>query len=236
MPDELRRMLTSYEFLDRALGEHGAALPAADADKLRSERDEVFLDLLRYSSADPRITLAQIDLLLASLTELASEPGRARMLSKACRTTAARLASQIQRQTARGPAPGISPQEAALLDSLPDRASLYDRDYRFIFTNRANAAFHGIAAADFVGRPCWSIVGARCFEELAKPSIDACIAGRPVSMVATHRAGGRLLTYAVTLDPVRNDAGNVVSTLIVARDVSGLSVDTPKVVWPAPGE
>jgi PAS domain-containing protein len=250
MMDELRRLLKSHDFLSRALEEHGNALNRVDADNLRRERERVFFELVNFTSSHPQVTLAQMRFLLSGLADLASDPEQADFLRLACQQTAERLANDMLQQdptrlsllalqaTERGvgaTAPSISPQEAWLLDSMADRAFVYDRDYRYVFTNKANAGFHRKAAADFVGRPSHTIVGDKCFKELTKPTLDKCFAGRSLAFAASHRVGTKMLVYAASVDPVRDARGDVVSAMIVCRDVTRYSVPAD-IVWPGPDD
>jgi len=77
MPDNLRRLLKSHDFLENALTTYGKSMTAMDAVRLQQEKDHVFLELLAHASTDPRITLAQINFFVATLASLAKHPSDA---------------------------------------------------------------------------------------------------------------------------------------------------------------
>jgi PAS domain-containing protein len=250
MLDELRRLLQSHEFLHRALEEHGDTLCSKAVDNLRRERDRVFFELVSYTSSHPQVTLAQLRFLLSGLFDLASDPEQVEALSQTCLQTAERLAGDLLRQdqtyqsmlalpaTERpvgSLTKSVSPQEAWLLDSMSDRASVYGLDYQYLFTNKANAAFHGMPAADFIGCPSHTIVGDRCFRELTKPSLDKCFAGHPLDFAVSHRVGRKKLTYAASVEPVRDAGGNIVGALVTTKDVTHYAVQAER-VWPGRDE
>jgi hypothetical protein len=250
MLDELRRLLQSYDFLHRALEDHGDTLCSLAADKIRLERDRLFVELVNYNSSEPQVTLAQIRFFLAGLADLASDPEQAEILRQACLSAAERLAGDIVQQdqvcqsfvplpAIRPPVPTVKPylslQDVWLLNSTSDRTSIIGRDYRYLFTNKANAAFHKMPAADFVGRPSHTIVGDKCFRDLTKPSLDECFAGHALAFAVSHRAGKKMITYASSVEPIRDAGGDVVAALISAKDVTRYAVRADR-VWPGRDE
>ncbi len=224
MPDKLRRLLQSHEFLDRALKEYGAAMAAADAENLRADRARVFNELVEHTSADPRVTIAQISFLMAGLAALSANSAEAQRLRAACTHHVERLAG-----------PALSQEQYGLLDSMTDRVGIYDRNYRYVFTNKANAAFHGRRQSEFIGLPSWTVVGQECFETVTRPKLDACFAGRSVTFVAGESDGAASTIYSVRYDPIRDRSGGVTSALVVARDVTSLAVRS-EMDWPLPDE
>lgn len=68
-----------------------------------------------------------------------------------------------------------------VLDSLPERVAVVDLDYRYIYTNERNAAFHGEASSSFIGRHIVDVVGQERFENRVKAKLDACFSGASLS-------------------------------------------------------
>lgn len=251
MPDTLRRLIETHEFLRTALQGHGEAMRPGDAARLQQDRDRTFLRLLRYVSVDPRVTLAQIKCMLSSLADLATNPEQARLLTGACEQAAARLAHQAgqfqikapkaakrTRRRASADSDGVTESalnssELSLFDAMSDRVAVMDRTYTYVFANRANAAFHGLPKDRIIGQKSWSIVGYRCFSELTKPKLDECFAGLSFSMFARHLSGARSMTCSARFDPVRNESGEVVSALVLVRDVTNIHVPDSD-VWIVP--
>lgn len=250
MPDKLRRILQTHDFLDRALREHGDQLAGRDVTQLRVERDRTFLQLLSHISTDRRVTLAQLNCIISALAELARNAPEAVVLERACLDIARRLADQVVEQervdrttlekrggSLGGPVPTgpLNPQTFAVLDAMPDRVGIYDSDYRFVFTNTANARFHGKQPSDFVGRPSWSMIGTTCFAKFTKPAVDKVLAGRRISSLARQGVGEQERTYSVSFDRVRSLVDGKDCVLVISRDVTALGLSTDIVV-PMPGE
>lgn len=238
MPEKLRHLLESHEFLRSALRLHGKSMQPSDVARMKSECDEHFLELLRHASKDPRITLTQIRFMVESLAELAGNDSIAQLLKARCIDAVARLTERDPPGAVPTPRPTKSRiantrqkvpkycqrEELALLDSLSDRLVVMSRDYRYVFTNRANAAFHGLKPEDMIGSPVWSVVGQRCFKSLTKPMLDDCFMGHRFTLYVRHTYRAPSITCSVLFDPVRDDSGEVVSAMVSARDVTSLPI------------
>jgi PAS domain-containing protein len=246
MPEEVRRLLQSHKFLELALADHGARLSPRDAENLRSERDRMFLKLVIHKSDNPRVTLAQLNFLQSALAEQPADRTQAALLRQACADVSARLAAQAEAEKKRSAAllksaqivdpafrepTAIGPAQFAVLDCMVDRAAILDRDYRYVFTNAANADFYGVPQQDFVSRPIATVIGTPCFEALAKPHYDTSFAGKSHSIIVAHDSRRGFIHYSISYDPIRDRSGAVTSALVVARDVTSLGIETP-LVWP----
>lgn len=221
MTRELLRLLKSHEFLKRALDEHEAKLSHGDATGLKGRIDRVFLDILVHASDDPRVTLTQVRFLLSNLVVQAGETEMSVVLREICERHMDRFEDQISALSAAAPTQSM---EFRYLDSLSDRVAVIDAEYRYVFTNRANAEFHGKAASNFVGCPNWRIVGESYFERYNKARFDNCLAGQSSSFFATHPVGGPTKIFSSKCEPVRNPDGSVSACLVTARDVTGLPI------------
>ena len=230
----VRGLLQTDAFLKNALEAHGRTMTAQFKDNLMAERDKVLLDLLRHPSSDPRVTAEQIRVLLTSLANLAKDPIQAEVVRNFCQTAVDHLVRQALQGLGKPDQPprahfreahmhsnptGLAAHEIAVLEASTDRAAIYDRRYCFVFVNKANADFHGMAASEFVGRPCQSIVGKDCFEQMTKSRLDACFDGRIVSMTAHQQPDGKApRSFTVRFEPVRDSTGDVIAALVVARE------------------
>jgi PAS domain-containing protein len=252
MSGVLRRLLQTHQFIDRALQMHGNQLAHQDREQLRKERDGIMLDLIKHKSSEPQVTLAQFRILLSSLVEMCEDKQLAAELGRTGLETAERLVRQSnrirtmaagaatpQRQSTGGSrmrkarsatTTTLNVSTANLLDSMQDRVAVYDRDYRYVFTNRANADFYGENAQDFIGRPSWEQVGSTVFERLGKPHIDMCFSGRSLTHITRLETPDKMVNYHITYDPLRDDRGTIVSALVIARDITHLDVPSDY-VW-----
>lgn len=233
MIDPLPRLLKTYEFFNLALAEHGARLGEPALRQLGQQRDQAFLDILMHAASDVRVTVAQLGFIVSNLDRLATDPKVVPSVQAACARHLKEIAAQVQPRRAALPPPpaaslsarrpgAIAAHELAALDLLTDRASVLDRDYRYVFTNAANASFHGRPAHDFIGRLNPDIVGNGYFERFSRAHIDRALAGEHVAFIASHPLRDASHLYSVMLSPVCDDRQAVVGVLIVARDVSHL--------------
>ena len=231
MIDALPRLLKTYEFLSRALVEHGPRLGPSVIVELETERDQTFVEILTHVAADPRVTLAQLEFILSNLDRYVSDPAVLPSVQAACARHLKLLARQVQRlqATAAVPRPenpvGNGAHNAgdfSSLDLISDRAAVLDLDFRYVFCNRANADFHRTPASEFIGRLNPEIVGDTYFRTTGRPRYEQCFAGKPLSFVSSHPLRDVSHLYSVTLDPVRDGIGRVFGVLVVARDVSHL--------------
>ncbi len=231
MSRELLRLLKSHEFLKGALEQHGSRLSVADAAQLSDSLDGVFEEIVRHASDDPRVTIAQTRFLMASLAELATDSEKSRPIWTACQSHLERLTWQLA--TAQSETQPLPPNEYGYLDCLTDRIGILDRDFRYIFTNKANAAFHADDQASFVGRANWQVTGERFFQLHNKPRFELCLAGKSTSCISAHPGRDPAKLYWVRYEPVRNAAGNVHAIFVISSDVSDLPIP-PEFVTPQP--
>lgn len=233
MPHELTRLLSSYRFLQQALVEHRGSMTDANIRDLTSELEDVFASLVDYSSPHKQVTLLQSTFLLSSMSDMVPDRAQAAKLLKKCLSNARRLAGPdapaLEPPMRDAPCETaatalLAPREARLLNSLSDRASICGRDYRYMFTNRANATFHGKTPDEMVGKPAIKFVGQRRFEEVSKPTLEKCFAGQSISFPISYSSGARTMTYSISCEPVRNDDGDVVAALCICRNISSYAI------------
>lgn len=240
MLDELRRLLKLYEFYDQSLSAGAEQARKAKTSELQSlvrrQRDSVLLKIVTFSSADPRVTALQIRFLLGCLGSLASDEALADVLREACIRHVEDLAVAAKGSDPPAHSPELRlhgrrrqsghiwrPDDFVCLDSLSDRAAVFDRDYRYVTMNLANAEFHKTGTDAFRGRGHWDVMGNEFFERISKPKFDACLAGQPSEFFANKFARNGEIFW-LRLSPVRDTADAVVGVLAVACDVSALDI------------
>jgi PAS domain-containing protein len=231
MGRELPGLLKSYEFLRTARQLHAAKLSPTDARGLEDSIDRVFLDILKLESDDPRITSAQAEFLMSSMADLIPDADKGRALRDTCQKHLDRLGAQIASSQASTSNEHF--RQRRYLDSLSDRVAVFDGEYRYVFTNKANADFHGVDAGTFVGRPNWDVISHRDFELFNKPRFDACMAGRSDAFITWHPLRDPKILYAVNMDPVRNANGQVTEFMVTSKVVSHLPIPDEMIArWP----
>jgi len=238
MPSQLRRLLSSHEFLQQAIVKHGRNMMPEDVARLLDERERIFSQISRYRSKHTAVTLAQLKFLLEMLSDRTKDARELARLKKRCLAIAERLADGSK---AKASASAISKvgeltdDSLRLLDTIADRVAICDANYRYLYSNKANADFHGAVAKDFVGMSPRSIVGSRVFQKLTKPSVDRGLAGNSFALkVGFRRKVGDPVTFAAQLDPLRTSSGKIFAVILVSRDVTSLSIAADS-VWTLPG-
>lgn len=232
--DEFKRLFDSYDFVNRALTEHGHALAPVDVARLERDRDDLFLQLVRFTANDPRVTLAQVRLLLSSLAALATHANQAELLRAACLTAVERLADMPRRREAlqqrslhpAGPMQDHYPPQPVrnFLDSLSDRVGVADRNYRYVFANQANARFYGLSQSDMQDVSIATVVGARVFRTFTKPNLDLCFTGQPSTHFVRFLCPHKPRLSSTQLDPIRDSDGTVRWVIATIRDVTGAPI------------
>lgn len=229
MPQEISRLLKSHEFVQQAIADYHSMLTDAHLDELLKERERLFDELVRYSSPHRGVTLVQLKFMIAGLADLVKEKQKSKRMLKDCLAVAQRLAGEAPISTLSA----NLPQEMRLLDNLTDRVAVADRNYRYLYTNNANAAFHGQTPADILGKSAVTVVGKRRFEEITEPTFEKCFAGQSLTIPVTYLRGKRKLTYSLSCEPVRNDRGKVIGAICIGRDISK-SASKPGLVYTVP--
>lgn len=222
MPLNIARLLKTYEFLQTSLSDHRHQMAAVQVAEFERKLDRIFVEIVRYSSREPRVTIAQLRFLMMQLVSLAGSAERASALRTVCQQHLDQLAAMLAPDP---PPPACHPTyQHAYLDSLRDRVALIDRDYRYQFTNRANADYHHQAQENFVGRPNWLMVSDAYFAGVTKPRFDACFVGESSSFISAHQAMTPRKLFAVNVDPVRDATGEINAIMVSCRDITGLDV------------
>ncbi len=115
-------------------------------------------------------------------------------------------------------------QERRYWNSLPDHVAVFDRDYRYVFTNRANAEFHNRQPEDFVNQPNWAVLGEAFFERVNRPRFDACFAGQPASYVTHHPSSDPTKLFSVKITPVHDRHNRIDKVMVTSREITDLLV------------
>ena len=117
----------------------------------------------------------------------------------------------------------LAEQELRVLESVVsqvgDRISLIDLNFRYRFTNKANADFHG--KRDLVGRHVLETVGEERFNNRVRRQLEACFAGNRISY--QHDVDfptGERRRLDVTLEPFRETDGAISGSVATVRDIT----------------
>ena len=103
-----------------------------------------------------------------------------------------------------------------LLDSVPERVAVISLDFRYIYCNAPNAAFHAKRPADFIGKHLSEIVGEESFRKRGKPRLEQCFAGARVSYkYEAHDFRGRMFEIDCRMTPFVLPDGSIAGGVIV---------------------
>lgn len=219
MSEKLDRLIHSLEFLTSHREDASQLLAPVEADALEKKIAACLREILAVDPTDVLSAISQTRVLMAAVCNKSNEPKPADHLRRICEDHLDRLREQLAGLTAQPPLPS----EKHCLDSLSERVSFFDTDYRYVYTNASNCEFHRAPVGNFVGRPNWSVVGDRFFEKINKARFDACYAGKRVSYYNGHPCAlGRV--FSVTFDPTYDTAGRVTGAVVMSRDVSLLPI------------
>ncbi|WP_349958521.1 PAS domain-containing protein [Rhizobium sp. ZPR3] len=106
-----------------------------------------------------------------------------------------------------------------ILDSLPDRVAVVTRDYRYLYSNAANAEFLKSKPMELVGRHISEFVGAEDFESSLKAKLDACLTGEKVEcLYPSYRQIEPGKVFHCTMTPLRAKT-EVIGALLVMHEI-----------------
>lgn len=109
----------------------------------------------------------------------------------------------------------------SLAENLPDLVVRFDRELRFTFVNNAIAALAGLTPAECLGRGVREAPFTGEVAGLVEDAVGRALAGERVAF-SLQQAGPPARVWDATIVPERDERGEVVSVLGLARDVSEL--------------
>lgn len=220
MSRKLDRSIQSFDFLVAHRRENGAVLSPAEAGDLDRQIADAMRGALAADQTDPAGAIRHTRFVLRAMCDSISDRSTAECLRDICDSHLDRLGAQLAKFQVRTPE---LPDDLSYLDGLSERVALFDMEYRYIYTNRANCELHRKSPSTFIGRTNADVVGDRFFGMINKERFDAASAGKRSSYYSGDPcAPGRV--FSVTFDPVRDRHGRPVGSLVAARDVSLLPI------------
>jgi len=108
-----------------------------------------------------------------------------------------------------------------ILDSLPDRVIVVTRDYRYLYSNAANAAYRKMKPIELIGRHIKEFIGTERFELTTKQMIDACFTGENVDYICgKDTAETTDVALRCRMAPLRDDKGYIFAAMLTLQDVN----------------
>ncbi|WP_371071800.1 MULTISPECIES: PAS domain-containing protein [unclassified Sinorhizobium] len=107
-----------------------------------------------------------------------------------------------------------------ILDSLPDRVAVITKDYRYLYSNPANALYLNSKPVELIGRHLVEFIGEARFEQQVRARLDACFAGEIVDYsYEVELSDGGMKTVRCRMTPFRAAPDEIVGALIVLQDI-----------------
>ena len=108
----------------------------------------------------------------------------------------------------------------AILDSLPDRIGAITMDYRYIYSNPANAQYLNRTQLGMIGGHVADFIDEESFYSQAKPAFDRCFTGEVVKYVHKGRRGGERFSTQCQMTPLRGSGKEILGAVIVLQKAS----------------
>jgi PAS domain S-box-containing protein len=108
----------------------------------------------------------------------------------------------------------------AVAEGTTDAVFVKDLQGRYLLMNPAGAALVGKSVAEVVGRQDWDIFDRDSARKVVEDDRRVLARGRPETYEDIVTAGGVTRTYLTTKAPYRNEAGEVLGLVGIARDVT----------------
>lgn len=105
----------------------------------------------------------------------------------------------------------------AVLDSLPDRVGVITRDYRYLYSNQANAQFLSHTTLSMIGCHVSDFIGEESFRTMAKPAFERCFRGDKVDYLHEGRRNSRSFTTRCRMSPLRGASNEIIGAVIVLQ-------------------
>ncbi|SIQ15652.1 PAS domain S-box-containing protein [Rhizobium sp. RU20A] len=108
----------------------------------------------------------------------------------------------------------------AILDAMPDRIAVVTTDYRYLYSNPANAAYLDQRPMDLIGRHIVEFIGIQRFEQRVKAKLDACFAGEVVEYSFTKTQDGRTIVVRCRMTPCYSGAGKLIGAILILQETA----------------
>lgn len=234
MSSKLKRLIEAYVFLTDCRSAEECSSSVEFAAEVDRRIDEVLRAIVAYEPVDLAEAVAQTRAVVSALSRADADTDMAAYLKEICEGHLARLEVQVAR-SAPASRSAVLPPDWSCFDVMTERVGILDREYRYLFTNRANAEFHRIEAGAFVGVPNYTVVGDGYFR-IHKTRFDAALAGQHLTTYSGHPLASRGQVFSSTLAPAYDGEGRVVAVIVTSREIARASVPPHLLLVPTPAK
>ncbi|CAN7478641.1 PAS domain-containing protein [Rhizobium sp. LjRoot30] len=111
--------------------------------------------------------------------------------------------------------------DIAMLENLPDRAAIISPDYRYLFSNKANAVAHEMLQEQINGCHIGEFVGLHRFVQGFKDKLDRAFAGEAVEYTYAEQVDGRTRVMRCRMSPYRGPQdAHLVGALLMMEEIA----------------
>ena len=110
--------------------------------------------------------------------------------------------------------------DVALLESLSNRVAVITPDYRYLFTNSANAMALEREPSQIVGRHIGEFIGLHRFVQGVKATLDRCFAGEIADFTYADQVNGRTVVIRSRISPYYAMSGELVGALVLMEEIA----------------
>ncbi|MCA1440691.1 PAS domain-containing protein [Ensifer sp. IC4062] len=122
---------------------------------------------------------------------------------------------------ARLPSKGLADEgllNEAILDCLPDRIAVITPDYRYLYTNPANASHLESRPMDLIGRHIVEFIGLQRFEQRVKAYLDRCFGGEVVEYTFAKNVDARTVVVRCRMTPCLSSNSKLIGAILVIQE------------------
>ncbi len=108
----------------------------------------------------------------------------------------------------------------AILNCMPDRIAVITTDYRYLYTNPANAERLNERPMDLVGRHIVEFVGFRRFEQRVKPNLDRCFCGEMIDYTFAKDLNSHTVVVRCRMTPCKSNTGKIIGAILTLQEIA----------------
>lgn len=107
-----------------------------------------------------------------------------------------------------------------LLSLTQDSVALIDRQFRYLYANKAHCDSLGVTSGQLLGNTSRDILGAEVFDRVLRPKLTQCLTGEQVSFAAWFDLAEGKRYRDVTFTPYVDDDGQISGVAVFTRDLT----------------
>ncbi|MGM0498456.1 MAG: PAS domain S-box protein, partial [Bacteroidota bacterium] len=119
--------------------------------------------------------------------------------------------------------------QTGILDSMAEPVSLIDKNYIYLFVNKAFVDFYNIEIDEIINKPVGEVLGEENFREKIKPNLDKCLQGNHVEwQYDTSTPSGEPKVMEINSNPHHNDSNEIDGIICSTKEIHSPKKLQPK--------